>query len=174
MLHRLDIAPPEPLTKAAVLVPVLDTSNGLSLILTLRTQTVSHHKGQISFPGGMAEKSDTSLWHTATRETHEEIGLPASKLLYVKKLPSLITPTAFEVTPFVAFVHDAENLVPNPDEIETILTVPLSVFRDPTNLHVESRIYFDKSYPVPFFTYGPHQIWGATGRIILSMLEIWK
>lgn len=174
MDYRLNILPPEPLTKAAVLVPIVEHQGKFELILTRRSEKVRHHKGQISFPGGMHDPTDTNLWHTALRETHEEIGITPQGIYYVHQLPQLITPTSFDVTPFVGFLTSHPELKPNPDEIEEIIFAPLDFFKDTKNLHFEDRDYFGQKYPVPFFSYGNHSIWGATGRIILSLLESWK
>lgn len=162
------------LQKAAVLIPILVQENELHVILTKRSETVQHHKGQICFPGGAVDDSDTSLWHTALRETHEEIGIESKLIYFIDELKRIVTPTLFEITPYIGFVTCLPELNPNPHEIDEIITVPLRHFLDRNNLRFEEREYFGKSFTVPFFAYQHHEIWGATGKIILNFLERWK
>lgn len=168
-----DMSPPGPLMEAATLVPVFEQDGVTQVILTRRTDTVKHHKGQICFPGGVRDEDDLTLWHTALRETREEIGLVADMITYICTLPAVVTPTAFHVTPFVARVASTRGLVPNPDEIAEVFSVPLKHLQDPQYLRFEPREYFGQSFPVPFFRYGPHEIWGATGRMLLSLVSRW-
>jgi len=161
------------LKPAAVLIPIFEKDGELHLVLTKRSQTVQHHKGQICFPGGRMDDVDQSLWHTALRETEEELGIQAAHIYYIHELPKLNTPSMFEVTPFIGFLHHHPNFAPNPHEIDSIIVVPLTHFKNQNNLRIEHREYFGKTYPVPFFNYGSYEIWGATGRIILNLLDHW-
>lgn len=168
-----DINPPHPLKDAATLVPLFYQDGELHVLFTRRTDSVKHHKGQICLPGGMKDAGDESLWHTALREAREELRIDPAKVSFVCPLPEVITPTSFRVAPFVGFVASTREIVPNPDEIAGIFSVPLAHFLDRTNLRFEQRNYFGKIYPVPFFSYRHHEIWGATGRMILSLTEAW-
>ena len=82
--HDLDtitqdwVEPGEQLKPAAVLVPLIEHENGLTVLLTKRTDHLHHHAGQISFPGGRVEDDDLDVVDTALRETEEEIGLDRS------------------------------------------------------------------------------------------------
>ena len=160
--------------KAATLLPVFYQEGGLHLILTQRKKTLKHHAGQIAFPGGIQEANDISLWHTALRETEEEINLSPARIFYIETLPQVRTPTFFDVTPYVAFVHAIDNLSPNPDEIDHIFTVPLDHLRTKTHLIFKPKEYFGQLYDVPFFYYQDYEIWGATAKMILSLLEQWE
>ena len=170
---KLQLKPDQKLKKAAVLVPIFERDGELYTILTRRSSTVRHHKGQISFPGGAVEQQDHHLWHTALRETEEELGISSQLVHYVEELPILHTPTLFEITPFLGFVHSQFEVTPEPDEVEEVIYVPMSHLMNLENLRFEDRDYFGKSYPIPFFTYKNYEIWGATGRIILSWLDRW-
>lgn len=170
---KLAIEVKEELRPAAVLIPVFEKDHELHVVLTKRTHTVQHHKGQICFPGGSMDKTDSNLWQTALRETHEELGIHPKHVYYIGELPKLSTPSLFEVTPFIGFLMSEAKFTPNPDEIDSIITSPLNHFRDLNNLRFEQREYFGKTYPVPFFQYQQHEIWGATGRIMLHLLEMW-
>jgi len=169
----IEISDDEEKKAAAVLVPVFEEGNDLRLLFTKRTHTVQHHKGQICFPGGMYEEEDEHLWQTALRESHEEIGLNPGQVSFVFELPKLLTPTMFEITPFVGFIHHDFKVIPNPHEIDSVFTVPISHFRESSNLRFETREFNGKSHNIPFFTYKEHTIWGATGRIIQNLVSWW-
>ena len=94
-----------PLTKSAVLVPIVKRENGLELLFTKRSDTVEHHKGQISFPGGATDATDLSPADTALRETFEEIGLERSAITIIGVMDDLRTPSGFVVTPVVGFIE---------------------------------------------------------------------
>lgn len=185
------------LPKAAVLVLLHRVHNQESLLLTKRSQEVAHHKGQICFPGGVRDEEDATLWETALRETEEEIGLPKHPISLIGQLSPLVTPSGFLVFPFVASLHESLNLKINPTEITEAFSVPLDSLFNPANLQFVRRsssswealeetlsqgtasrgvpqefLHQVKSgYDDPLFTYNNHEIWGATGRIILQLLE---
>ena len=151
--------------EAAVLVLLHDDMGIPSLILTKRSEEVLHHKGQICFPGGVFD-GDESLWETALRETEEEIGLKKNQITYLGELGKIITPTGFQITPFVGRVLGPIEYVPSAGEIAEIFSVPVSHFLDLKNLEFVPRD--------AVFHFRDHKIWGATGRIIIEFLEAWK
>ena len=63
------------LTDSAVLLPIYQKDGKCHIIFTKRTDHLTHHKGQISFPGGGRHDDDKTLLATALRESREEIGL---------------------------------------------------------------------------------------------------
>ena len=50
--------PVEALTPAAVLVPIIDHMDSLTVLLTQRSPLLKEHPGQVSFPGGRSEDMD--------------------------------------------------------------------------------------------------------------------
>src|SRR5580700_11586016 len=92
-------------TPAAVLVPLVERSTGMTVLLTQRATTLKDHAGQISFPGGRIEPEDADAWHAALRETFEEIGLSAELVEFAGYLPDHVVITGFRVTPVVGFVN---------------------------------------------------------------------
>lgn len=159
--------------KSAVLVPVYEKDHELHIILTERSQTVEHHKGQICFPGGVQEPKDKNLWHTALRETEEELGIPERDIHYVTELPQQLTPSFYEMTPFVAFIHGEILLKPNPHEIKSVIEIPIHYIKNKENLYFERRVFFNKEVRIPYYLFNDHKIWGATGRILYDLIEIW-
>ncbi|MBI3556450.1 MAG: CoA pyrophosphatase, partial [Deltaproteobacteria bacterium] len=169
------------LIPAAVLIPFITTagagdlrlksrngplsiSSATKILLTVRSHAVEHHKGQISFPGGVFEPSDMSLEDAALRESHEEIGLPRDQVEIVAELPQVPTvATRFQVTPFVGLVHGHPQFQPNPAEIGQIIFVPLHHLLNPANSVLDSYNREGLTYQFKTYNFGPHRIWGATG-----------
>jgi 8-oxo-dGTP pyrophosphatase MutT (NUDIX family) len=158
-------------TVAAVLVPLLRVEGDIEVLLTRRTDEVDTHKGQISFPGGMAEDSDPDLEHTALREAEEELGLPPSSVVTIGLLDDHATPSGFVITPVVGVVQGVPPLIPNPREVAEVLRVPLAFFADKTKVRREQREFRGRTHDVWFYDTGTHVIWGATAAMIRSLLH---
>src|SRR3990170_3256951 len=115
---------------AAVLVPLFKKGGDCHLIFTKRTDTVRYHKGEISFPGGVFDESDSALERTALREAFEEIGLKESDVQIIGVLDDIVTVTEFIVTPFVGFFPYPYPFKVSPIEIAELIEVPLSSLLD--------------------------------------------
>jgi len=157
------------LRPAAVLIAI--RSDTRSVVLTKRSSRLKHHPGQIAFPGGKQDKTDTNLAETATREAWEEVGLPPDQLRILGSLPTHETVTGFDVSPILAMVDGTFDIVPEAGEVEEVFEVPIDVLINPSNFRIESRRWQGQRrhfYVAPF---GPYYIWGATARILhgLSM-----
>jgi 8-oxo-dGTP pyrophosphatase MutT (NUDIX family) len=118
---------------ASVLIPMVMRDQGLTVLLTERTQHLSSHSGQVAFPGGKADPEDASATVTALREAEEEIGLDRRFVDVLGDLPIYTTGSAFIVTPVVALVRPGFAISPNPHEVADIFEVPLNFLMDPAN-----------------------------------------
>ncbi len=166
------VRPLEGFRQAAVLVPLYDGDGAATLLLTRRTQTVEHHKGQISFPGGAVDEGE-ELLAAALRETFEEVGIPSGEVQILGRLPEVdVAVSRFRVTPFVGVVPHPYPLRLNADEIEEVVRVPLAVFRDPANLRIEQREWNGQMRDIYHYSYETRTIWGATARIIRHFVDI--
>ena len=157
---------------AAVLIPLLCKEGEWHVAVTQRTETVGHHKGQISFPGGACEAGDADVLDTALRETWEEIGVPQEAVEVLGALDDFRTITDFVVTPFVGVIPHPFDYVPNSGEVAAVVEVPLSFLLDPANLRVEQREVWGQIIDVLFWDYGPYTIWGATARMLKNLLDL--
>ncbi|RPI05798.1 MAG: CoA pyrophosphatase [Ignavibacteriae bacterium] len=158
------------LTYAAVLIPFFEKSGELHLVLTKRSTDVKHHKGQISFPGGVKENEDISFIDTALREAEEEIGLSKSDVEVLGIYNDFITPSGFCITPVIAFLSTAVKFSVNPIEVAEVIEVPLHFFLKPQNEQTEFHLFDGMKRPVYYYYYGEHEIWGATAAMLRSFL----
>lgn len=160
--------------RAAVLIPIYEVDGIPHVLLTLRTETVEYHKGQISFPGGAQDTEDADLAATALREAEEEIGLKREDVEIWGRLDDMVTITDFLVSPFVGGVTKPAPypFAPSTIEVAELLVVPLPHLRDPSSLNTEPTVW--RGYPArpPSYNFGEHLIWGATARILHQFLEV--
>jgi len=165
--------PSKGMKKAAVLLLILEKDGAPCILFTKRTETVAHHKGEISFPGGVQDKRDKSLLETALRETREEIGIPAEKIEILGELDDNVTKvTNFHLTSYVGMLLPPVTYKTSNIEIERMIEVPLAVLQDPSNFREEIWEYGSEHHPIYFYTYGKDVIWGATARILKHFLDI--
>jgi 8-oxo-dGTP pyrophosphatase MutT (NUDIX family) len=158
-------------TEAAVLIPLTSIDDEMHIVFTRRSARLRQHSGEISFPGGRADADDRDLLYTALRETHEEIALAPDDVSVFGALVRLPTITGYHVTSFVGEFDSARELVFNPREIDLLFTAPLRHLGDPRNHRVEHREYAGTNYPIHFYEYDDHTIWGATGYMLYALLE---
>jgi len=168
---RVELAD-QSLTCAAVLLPLVYRANAWRVLVTVRTDQVEHHKGQISFPGGACDPEDATLEATALREAHEEVGLPPDAVEVLGALDDLRTVTGFAVTPFVGIVHYSGPYRLNRHEVAAVVEVPLSFLRESDSVRVGQVEYKGQLHDVLFWDYGPHVIWGATAQILKTFVTL--
>jgi 8-oxo-dGTP pyrophosphatase MutT (NUDIX family) len=163
---------PEPspaVRRAGVLVPLFVREGMLWIVLTRRTDTVEHHRGQISFPGGAEEPGDEDLSATALRETGEELGVRPEDVRLLGPLSPIVTVTDFYVAPFVAAIPQPYVFSPAESEIAEVIEAPVGGLSNPAIR--ETKFLPGRDEPVLFYRYGNHVIWGATARILAELLE---
>lgn len=159
----------KPLKKAAVLIPLVDDGKQLNVLLTMRAAHLRHHAGQVSFPGGKVEDYDVNLADTATRETHEEIGLPTHLINIIGNLHTYQVISGFEVTPIVAFIPNNYNYTQDDNEVSEIFQVPLQHFIDNKN-HISIQVNRKHiSNKIHFIPYRHYNIWGATASMLKDL-----
>ncbi len=156
-------------TLAAVLVPLVNRTEGLQVLLTRRSAALPDHPGQISFPGGRVESSDASLAATALREAAEEVGLPSSQVSVLGRLPEYETVTGYRVTPIIGWVEPPFSLTPDPVEVADVFEVPLAFLLDPANQQRHFRMLGTRRRDYWAIPYGERYIWGATAAMLLML-----
>ncbi len=166
---------------ASVLVPLVQRHDGLHVLLTMRTEHLNEHAGQISFPGGRAEGNDADEVATALRETEEEIGLPRDRIEVIGRLPTYTTITRFTVTPVIALVTPPFELKLDAFEVAEAFEVPLQFLMTPAyhQRHLfqfagEARNFLS----MPWRSTGPdgdgreYFVWGATAAMLRNLYRV--
>lgn len=163
-------APPALARPAAVLVPVV-ARDPLTVLFTLRTPHLKAHAGQVSFPGGKVENSDTGPADTALREAEEEIGLERGLVEPLGFLDTYRTGTGYAVMPLVALVDPGYRARPDPNEVADVFEVPLGFLMEPANARLETRFWRGADRRYYALTYDARDIWGATAGMLRNMRE---
>jgi 8-oxo-dGTP pyrophosphatase MutT (NUDIX family) len=158
---------------AAVLVPMVEREEGLTVLLTQRASQLKNHAGQISFPGGRIEPQDAGPSAAALREAHEEIGLEARFVSVVGYLADHILLSGFRVTPVVAFVRPGFELLLDSQEVSDTFEVPLSYVFEPGNHRSQRRrVGAVAEFNVWDIQYQGRNIWGATAGMLLNLYRL--
>lgn len=170
--HKVYTAVEASSIKAGVLLLLFLRSNRIYLLLTRRTDSVLHHRGQISFPGGRLEPGE-NLLQCALRETREELGVTLAKSLIQGALtPLYIPPSNYCIHPFVAATAEQISFSPHPQEVAEVIEVPLDHLQDRNNARREEWVIRGDKCQVPFYLFRDHKIWGATAMVLAEFLEL--
>lgn len=159
------------LRDAAVLIGLFERAEGVSLLLTRRTDQLRSHAGQIALPGGKIDPTDDGPVAAALREAEEEVGLDRRLVHPLGLLDPYVSNSGYRIFPVVAFVEADAPLEPNPDEVADVFEVPLAFLMTPTNHLIESRPWRGaerRYYAMPF---EGRRIWGVTAGILRLFYE---
>jgi 8-oxo-dGTP pyrophosphatase MutT (NUDIX family) len=163
---------PRQARRAAVVAALVPTADGWVVPAILRPETMSHHGGQISLPGGLIESGETPH-QAALREFEEELGTPAAALCVVGTLsPVYVFVSGFAITPVLAVAAHRPIYHPNPQEVAAVVELPLATLADPAcrgRHQIERR---GLVFEVPHFAVGPHRVWGATSLILAELVAL--
>ena len=157
---------------ASVLVPIVMREQP-TVILTERTTHLSTHSGQVAFPGGKRDDSDTDAAHTALREAHEEIGLEHRFVEVIGELPTYTTGSRFIITPVIALVRAEHELKLNAYEVADAFEVPLEFLMNPAHHHrhvLDLDGYRREWFSMPYMDGSTERfIWGATAAMLRNL-----
>ena len=166
--HLMPVAP----IPAAVLVPIVDHADRLTVLLTQRAADFKNHAGQICFPGGRIEPTDDGPVAAALRESAEEIGLERQFIEVFGYLPDHLIISGYRVTPVVAFVRPGFTLKLDPTEVTDTFEVPLDFLLDPANHKARRRKLGEGEIEVYDIPFGDRNIWGATAGMLMTLYRL--
>ena len=160
--------PSRPNRTAAVLVPILDKPEP-EILLTVRSEFLPQHPGQVSFPGGAVDRTDRSAISTALREAEEEIGLDFSQVSPLGFLDRLDTNSDYRVLPVVALVRSSFVWKPDHREVSEVFTVPLKLAVNRNEYSHVKVVHEGKTIVVSSLHWQGHRIWGITAAILMNL-----
>jgi 8-oxo-dGTP pyrophosphatase MutT (NUDIX family) len=164
--------PLESARPSAVLVGLFESTNGVEAILTRRSQSLTNHRGEISFPGGRLENGETAV-DAALRETHEEIGIPPSEARIMGELNSMATVVSnSHIVPIVASYASAPAFSAVNSEVDRVFSVPLLELARQDTYSQEHWVFSDREFQINFFYLDDETIWGATARILFQVMML--
>ena len=163
--------PVNELKKAAVLIAIVDCDNP-ELIYTLRSNKVGSHGGEVSFPGGMYEKDDSTLKVTALRESEEETGLNREQVQIIGSTDTVVSRYNVSVTPYVGIVPADIKLNNDSEEIETCFRVPISFLLQDKRHRNDNIQRNGESFFMPAYKFESFIIWGLTAMMTVDFLNI--
>ena len=159
-----------PRRPAAVLIGIRDDREQ-RVVLTVRTDTLQQHAGQVAFPGGRVEPDDLDVVATALRESEEEIGLDAGMVTPLGFLEAFETISGYSVTPVVARIAANAVLKPDPGEVAEVFEVPFAFFMEPANLRRYTMDFRGHRRDMVEFLHAGYRIWGVTAAILYNLLK---
>jgi 8-oxo-dGTP pyrophosphatase MutT (NUDIX family) len=157
--------------RACVLIPILPSDDGWSLLFSRRSANLAAHSGQIAFPGGAVEEGE-SLEDAVKREADEEVGIPRDSVELIGRLDDVITNSGFLVAPFVGIINRRIEYVLQASEVDEVFEVPLDALLVPELPIVRYVTFRTRRYPVYSYSFGTNDIWGLTGRIVKAFLDV--
>jgi 8-oxo-dGTP pyrophosphatase MutT (NUDIX family) len=160
--------PSRPRRTAAVLVPILDKPEP-EILLTVRSESLPQHPGQVSFPGGAVDHADRSAISTALREAEEEIGLDFSQVSPLGFLDRVDTNSDYRVLPVVGLVRSSFVWKPDYREVSEVFTVPLRLAVNRNEYSHVEVVHEGKTIVVSSLHWQGHRIWGITAAILMNL-----
>jgi peroxisomal coenzyme A diphosphatase NUDT7 len=184
----------ENFAKFAVLLPLVYKDGEIHILFEVRSLKLRRQPGEICFPGGRVDKEDKDEKAAAIRETIEELRIKKEDITNVFPLNFLFSPFGMIVYPFAGFIHNPEQVIPNPAEVEEVFTVPISFFinNQPKIFKVDFKAEPEENFPYDliiggenynwrtrhleeyFYLYEGRVIWGLTARILAHFIEVIK
>lgn len=183
-------------TKAAVLLPIVDTNEGESILFEVRSEDLNWQPGEICFPGGKIEEADKDPMHTAVRETCEELSLTPDTIEVLGPLDYLATQMSVIVYPYVGKILKPELINPGQSEVAEVFCVPIQKLLKMQPMIAQMQVTTApvtkdnfpyeilpeyargskprKTYNLYFYQYDKYTIWGMTALILKGFLDIIK
>jgi len=184
----------ERVLKNAVLLPLVEHEGETCVLFEIRASHMKRQPGEICFPGGGVEADDEGQAISALRETCEELGLQPEDIELIAPLDIMVSPFDMIIYPYLGYIKDYTRIAINPDEVDSVFCVPLEFLQDHQPIKTKMKLSVDAhqdypfelipqgrnypfrrgAYPVFFYLWKDHVIWGLTALILHHFLELLK
>ncbi len=161
-----------PLKPAAVLIPLIDRPQGMTVLLTKRAQHLKAHSGQVSFPGGRCEEYDKHAMETALRETEEEVGINRSHIQILGAMEDYETVTGYVITPVIGLIKPNFTLIVDEGEVDEAFELPLDYILDESNHELQNRVWNEQRRYYYVLMNEKHNVWGATAAMLVRFAKL--
>lgn len=156
---------------AAVLVAIVLKPEP-AVILTVRSDLMNSHAGQVALPGGGRCGTEVFPLGTALRESSEEIGIAPGDVRILGMTRCFDTITAYRVVPVVGVIDIAPVLTACPREVRTIFRVPLGRVLDPSSYCRHDVRHRARHYELWSMRSECWPVWGATAAILAHLADL--
>ena len=160
------------LSPAGVMLLLYPKDDDYVVLLNKRSDTVDHHRSEVSFPGGRRDETDPSLLHTALRETHEELGVLPDDVDVLGKLDEVATVTKYAMSAYVGAIPEGYGFTPSHAEVAEIIELPVAPLLDGEYDRNETRLIDERPVRWPSYAYDGHVVWGATARVLSRFVDL--
>ncbi|MFD1064643.1 NUDIX hydrolase [Oceanobacillus locisalsi] len=178
--------------QSSVLIPLIEINGETHILFEIRSMNLRSQPGDVCFPGGRFDQEDKHPAHTAIRETTEELGITEQDISDPIPLDYIVNDLGRIIYPFIGKLKTIENILPNPDEVDHIFTVPLSFFLEnaPQKYKVHVEIKPEDNFPYHlivggedyewrvrtleelFYQYDDKTIWGLTAKVLTHFISL--
>jgi len=158
---------------AAVMILLYPKDDHIHTAFIQRPAYDGVHGGQISFPGGKKEASDSDLIQTAIREASEEIGVNSYEINVISTLTPLYIPVSnIVVTPVIGWMEKQPVFIRQEKEVVFIIEADIRTLIDPSNIKTKPFKIRGEMIDIKYFDYKDNVIWGATAMILHELFTI--
>lgn len=157
---------------AAVLIPIQERDDGDYLVLTKRGDDLPTHKGQIAFPGGRVHPEDSDIFHTALRESHEEIGISPEHVRVLGRMDEFTAGYGIVVTPVIGVIPARYRFQLDIAETAAVASVPIRSLMEPKNYVKDAHMSPGGHASYHFYVNNGWDVWGVTARILVQFLQL--
>jgi peroxisomal coenzyme A diphosphatase NUDT7 len=183
----------ETFSEYAILLPLIEVNGQTHVLFEVRSLIMRRQPGEICFPGGRIDRSDSDEKSAAIRETSEELGIHTDTITDVYPLDYIVSPFGTIIYPYVGKINASlKELKPNQAEVEEIFTTPLTYLqeREPDLYTIKFKMEPEESFPfkqIPggenynwqarnmkehFYYYEDKVIWGLTARVLHHFVKL--
>jgi len=173
MIRNFPRTPGPDAREAAVLILLFPHHGSVHTVFMQRPDYKGIHGGQISFPGGKMENSDSDLIQTALREASEETGVRSNNISVINTLTPLFIPVSNTiVTPVAGWTDKKPEFRHHPGEVVFLFDGDIKRFLEPSIVRIKPMEIHGSSIDVKYYDYDGHVIWGATAMMLHELLTI--